>query len=101
MDRVCQPGGHIRHQQVLVGCKWAATTNRLDHAPHAGAQPAIRTVADAAVLDEHAEERASDALGVPTEMILDVRDFHGGGSLHRSPPLTFYLPPPPAEPLPL
>src|SRR5207244_7072120 len=69
----------------------------LDHAAQRAAQLAVLAVADAAVLDEHAQERASPALLVPPEMVLDIRHLDRCGGRERTAALALPLL---AEPVP-
>jgi len=93
-DPVHQPllsVGDIGQQQVLLGREANAPPNGLDHAAQRAPQPAVRGVADAAVLDEHAQERASLSLLVPPEMVLDVRHLDRCSRRERTTELTLHL----------
>src|SRR5437773_1403942 len=72
---------------------------RIGHAAQRAPQPAVLAVADAAVLDEHAQERASPALLVPPEMVLYGGNLDGRGRRERAAELALDLLAKPVQPL--
>src|SRR5207237_9003278 len=89
--------GDVREQHVLLRSEAHSGVERADDAAEPTAQSPLRAVLDAAVLDEHAVERASVRLLMPSNVVLDVLDLYGRGWSERTPQLPLYLVAEPVE----
>src|SRR5207247_1918839 len=91
------PVRDVGEQHVLLRSEAHPGAERPDDAGEPTAQPPLRAVLDAAVLDEHAVERASVRLLVPSNVVLDVLDLYGRGWRERTAQLPLYLVAEPVE----